>query len=90
MLAGAAVVAMAGFAFVGGEYGTPNLLSLQRQVRDQKAAISALRHEVDSLQREERLLRTDPATQERAARELYGMIREGEILYQVVPRDTGR
>jgi len=33
-------------------------------------------------------LKTDPATQERYARELYGMIRPGETLYQVVPRDS--
>ena len=43
---------------------------------------------MDSLARVERVLRTDSATQERVAREVYGMIREGEVLYQVVPRDT--
>jgi CheY-like chemotaxis protein len=35
-------------------------------------------------------LKSDPATQERVAREVFGMIRPGEILYQVVPRDSAR
>jgi cell division protein FtsB len=89
LLIAAAIVAMAAFAFEGGEYGTLDLLSLRRQVRDQQAAIVRLRHEVDSLSKEARALRTDPATQERAAREQYGMLRPGELLYQLVPADSG-
>jgi cell division protein FtsB len=79
---------MAAFAAEGGEYGTRDLLALRRQVRREKERMAQLRHEVDSLQDLEHLLKTDSATQERAARELYGMIRDGELLYQVVPRDT--
>jgi cell division protein FtsB len=82
------VVAAVAFAVEGGEYGTRDLLHLGRQARDERARILQLRHEVDSLARVERALRTDSATQERVAREVYGMIREGEVLYQVVPRDT--
>ena len=88
MLGGAVVLAMAAFAAEGGEYGTRDLLALRRQVRREQERIAQLRHEVDSLQRTGHLLTTDSATQERAARELYGMIRDGELLYQVVPRDT--
>jgi len=72
----------------GGEYGTRDLLSLRRQVREEQARISRLRIEVDSLQKVLQALRTDPSVQERVAREQYGMIRDGELLYQVVPRDT--
>ena len=86
---GAAVLALAAFAVEGGEYGTRDLMTLRRKVRDENAHLTRLRHEVDSLQRLQRLLETDSASQERAARELYGMIRNGELLYQVVPRDTG-
>ena len=82
------VAAALAFAVEGGEYGTRDLLRLSRQARDERARISQLRREVDSLARVERILRTDSATQERVAREVYGMIREGEVLYQVVPRDT--
>jgi cell division protein FtsB len=83
------LVALVLLAIWGGEYGTGDLLAMRRQVREEKARIARLRHEVDSLQKVERSLRTDPATQERVAREVYGMIREGEILYQVVPADSG-
>ena len=90
MLAVALVTGMAVFAAQGGEYGGTDLLALTRRVTAERAAIARLRHEVDSLARLERALTTDSATQERAARELYGMIRSGELLYQVVPPDTTR
>jgi len=32
------------------------------------------------------LTTSDPAAQERAAREEFGMIRNGEVLYRLVPR----
>lgn len=86
----AAVFAMALFALEGGEYGTRDLLALKRQARDEQSRIAALRHDLDSLNRLEHALKTDPVTQERVAREVYGMIRPGEMLYQVVPRDTTR
>jgi cell division protein FtsB len=86
----ALVAAMAGFAVWGGEYGTGDLRALRRQVRDERARIGRLRLEIDSLEQVERLLRTDSATQERVAREVFGMIREGELLYQVVPPDSSR
>ena len=79
---------MAGFALEGGEYGTHHLVALRGQVRDETTRIAKLRNEVDSLARALRALKTDPATQERVAREVYGMIRPGEMLYQVVPRDS--
>ena len=79
---------MAGYAVEGGEYGTTDLLALRKQVRSERAALDRLRHEVDSLQQEERALAQDARGLERVARELYGMIRPGEILYQVVARDT--
>ena len=88
MAVGTALLGAALFALEGGEYGTGNLLALRRQVRDEQSRIEALRHEVDSLNRLARLLKTDARTQERVAREVYGMIRPGEVLYQVVRRDT--
>lgn len=85
---GTALLAATYFALEGGEYGIRDLLSLKRQVREEQGRITALRHEVDSLNRIARLLRTDARTQERVAREVYGMIRPGEVLYQVVRRDS--
>ena len=90
MVIGAVVLAMAGFAVEGGEYGSRDLFALQNKVRREREEIARLRHDVDSLVRLEHALKTDSATQERVAREVYGMIRNGEILYQVVPMDTAR
>jgi cell division protein FtsB len=83
-------VALAAFAVQGGEYGTTDLVELNGRLAAEREAMARLRHEVDSLARLERALTNDSATQERAARELYGMIRPGERLYQVVPGDSGR
>ncbi len=85
-----AVVAlgMAAFAVEGGEYGTVDLLRLKGQVRRERDSLLRLRVEIESLARVEHALTSDPRAQERAARELYGMIRPGEILYQVVPADS--
>ena len=88
MIAGAVVLVLSGFALEGGTYAIQDQLSLRARVRAEQEKISQLRHELDSLGREERALKTDPATQERVARELYGMIRPGELLYQVVHPDS--
>ena len=79
---------MAFYAVEGGEYGTTDLLALKGQVRRAREDIVRLRDDVDSLRRIERALQTDSVLQEKVARELYGMIRPGESLYQVVGRDT--
>jgi cell division protein FtsB len=80
------VFALVGFALLAGEYGTFDWLTLRRQVAEERAAIADLEIEVDSLERLARALETDPAAQERAAREGFGMIRDGEILYRIVPQ----
>ena len=90
VLVGLVMLGMVGFAAEGGEYGTVDLLRVRGRVRREQAAIARLRNELDSLARVEQALTTDPATQERVAREVYGMIRPGEILYQVVPADSVR
>jgi cell division protein FtsB len=89
VLVALAALGMAAFAVEGGEYGTFDLLHLRRQIRREQDSIVRLRIEVDSLARVQHALATDPRAQEQAARELYGMIRPGEILYQVVPADSG-
>ena len=86
-----AVIVLLGLAFQGGEYGTLDWLQLRRQLAEERAAVDSLKAELDSLVRIARLLETDPAAQERAAREEFGMIRNGEVIYRLVaPRDTAR
>jgi cell division protein FtsB len=89
----AAVVALAFalyFAIQGGEYGTTHLLQLRRDVGSEESLVARLKVVVDSLQKEAKAIREDPRTQERVAREAFGMIREGEHLFRIVPADTGR
>ena len=78
-------MALVGVAVLAGEYSTFDWLTLRRQLADERDAVQALRAELDSLARVARALESDPATQERVAREEFGMIRNGEILYRIVP-----
>ncbi len=83
-LAGAVV--LLALAVWGGEYSTGDWLTMRRQLADERENVAALEVEVDSLTKAAQDLETNPAVQERVAREEFGMIRDGEILYRVVPR----
>ena len=78
------------FAIQGGEYGTSDLVKQRLEKRRLTATIDSLEREVDSLRKYRRAVETDPRTQERIAREQWGMVRAGEILYlfDTLP-DTG-
>lgn len=78
------------FAIQGGEYGTTHLLELRREVAREEAQVARLERIVDSLAEAARAIQSDPRTQERVARESFGMIRKGEHLFRIVPADTGR
>jgi cell division protein FtsB len=71
------------FGAFGGEYGTLDWWQLHQQVKEERAAIARLTVQIDSLAKEANALEHDPAEQERVAREQFGMIRPGEILYRV-------
>jgi cell division protein FtsB len=79
------LLGLAAFALLAGEYGTADWLTLRRAVAEEQATITDLEAEVDSLDKLAQALESDPAAQERAAREGFGMIRDGEILYRIVP-----
>jgi cell division protein FtsB len=85
LVALAAAVALAGLAFQAGEYSTLDWLTLRRQRAEERRGVRDLEVELDSLQRLARALEQDPAAQERAAREQFGMIKKGELLYRLVP-----
>jgi len=78
------------FALQGGEYGTTDLLALRRQESSERTQVQQLRLVVDSLQREATAIERDLRVQERVARERFGMIRRGELLYRLVPPDSMR
>ncbi|HET7025991.1 MAG TPA: septum formation initiator family protein [Gemmatimonadales bacterium] len=84
----AGLVAALVFAVEGGEYSTWDLLQLRSDLARERQAIADLKVEVDSLQTLAKAIETDPRTQERIAREQFGMLRKGEFLYRLVPPDT--
>ncbi len=72
-------------AVLAGEYSTIDWLKVRSQLSQERDSVESLRAQVDSLARVARALENDPATQERAAREQFGLIRNGEILYRIIP-----
>ena len=85
-----AILILAGgvaFALFGGEYRAIDSWKLKRQVREEQAALEVLRAEIDSLSAYADSLETNRATQERVARERFGMIRDGEIVYRIEPAE---
>jgi cell division protein FtsB len=76
------------FGIQGGEYGTTDLLALRRQEAAEQTQVIRLREVVDSLTLEANAIEHDPRAQERVARERFGMIRRGELLYRLVPPDS--
>jgi len=71
------------FAVQGGEYSTRDLFVLQSKTRKLTHEVDSLQRQVDSLGRFLKLVKTDSATQERIAREEFGMVRgDKEILYR--------
>ena len=79
---GTLAIAVVSFAVQGGEYGTLDLLDQRRKLARVTAEVDSLQRVVDSLQAYKRLVETDPVTQERIAREEFGMVKPGEVLYR--------
>ena len=81
------------FAVQGGEFSTIDLLRQRTQKSRLTESVDSLQRVVDSLRKYEDRVRRDPKTQERIAREVFGMVRgDKEVLYRfAAPRDsTGR
>lgn len=81
-----AIVAMlllaAYFATFGGEYTVFELNRMEALEVERAAELARAEAEIDSLRQIAGGLKNDPAEIERVARERYGMIKEGEILYR--------
>jgi cell division protein FtsB len=84
LLVAAGVLAALAFAIEGGEYGTRDLMRQKERRARLALAIDSAQHVVDSLKRYKKRLETDPALQERIAREEFGLVRgEKELLYRI-------
>jgi cell division protein FtsB len=80
------------FALQGGEYSTRDLYVLRGKTSKLTHEVDSLQRQVDSLGRYLKLVKSDSATQERIAREEFGMVRgDKEILYRFgdEPATTG-
>ena len=87
LLAGGALAVAGYYALWGGEYSAWDLVRLRRDRAAAEVELAETRAGVDSLRRlAVRLERQDSAV-ERIARERFGMIRDGELLYRFVPVD---
>jgi cell division protein FtsB len=74
------------YAIEGGEYGTSDLIHLRSRHHSLVARIDSLHHRIDSLSAFAHAIETDPAVQERIAREEFGMVRGSkELLYRFAP-----
>lgn len=92
VVVGCFAIAVVAFAVQGGEYGTTDLLRQRRQLARERAVVDSLAMAVDSLKLRKKAVESDAATQERIAREEFGMVKgEKEILYRFTdPREPDR
>ena len=83
-----AIVFAVYFAFQGGEYTTWDLYRQKQREEMLSLVIDSLKRDVDSLKALKRSIEADPATQERIAREDFGMVRDKEILFRFLDPDS--
>ena len=76
------------FAIQGGEFSTFDLVRQHRQRVRLAHDIDSLSRVVESLRRYKQRVLTDPKTQERIAREEFGMVRGKELLYRIAEPDS--
>jgi cell division protein FtsB len=77
------------YAFFGGEYSLLELRRARAEIQSQEQELFLLKEEVEALRARADSLENDSATIERLARERFGMIREGEVLYRTTePNDS--
>ncbi|MCE9601071.1 MAG: septum formation initiator family protein [Gemmatimonadetes bacterium] len=83
VVVGCFALAVVAFAVQGGEYGTSDLLRQRRQLKRERAVVDSLAQAVERLKLRKKAVESDPATQERIAREEFGMVKGSkEILYR--------
>ena len=76
------------YAVWGGEYSVFDIRTLSVRQQAAGAELAELNREVECLRLLEEKLHDDSATIEAVARERFGMIRDGELLYRFIEVDT--
>ena len=78
------------YAVFGGEYSIFEVRRTRALLEEQAVVLERTRALVDSLRLRADSLENDPAVLEQLARERFGMVREGEVLYRFVePAEAG-
>ena len=73
----------------GGEYSWFDLRTVRSAAKEEERKLTDSQGRLDSLSLLRDSLEYDPAALERVARERYGLLRPGEVLYRFVePRDS--
>lgn len=75
------------FAVFGGEYSALDARRARAELEARRAEVAVEMRRIDSLQARIDSLHHDDEALERLARERYGLIRDGELLYRLT--DTG-
>ena len=83
-----AALGVLAYAVEGGEWGTVDLMRQTKGLARLRHDVDSLGHEVDSLRKYKQALLTDPVTQEKVAREEFGMVRNKEMLYRFTEPDS--
>jgi cell division protein FtsB len=74
-----------GYMLTSGDSGLARIWQQSERIDVLKRDIARLEKENASLSEETRLLKDDPKTIERIARERYGMVKDNESIYMVYP-----
>ena len=88
LLLPAAVLLALYYAIFGGEHSVLDLRRAKNDREAELAEVGRLRTQNDSLRALVDSLEHDPGLLERLARERYGLIRDGEVLYRFAPGDS--
>ena len=76
------------FALFGGEYSLLESRAIRAGAREDAVELADLESRIDSLSAWADSLESDSSALERLARERYGMIRDGEVLYRFADPDS--
>ena len=72
------------YIFVFGNYGLYRVWKQRQEIEQLEQTLEALRFRQEQLRRKALLLESDPDYIEKMAREEYGMVRKGDIIYKIV------
>ncbi len=89
-LLGILVLAAVWFAVEGGQWGTWDLWKQRTEKAELRREIDSLSRRTDSLAKYLKRLDTDPALQEKLARENVGMVRGDKELVYLIGPDSGQ